>query len=385
MFLRLGLVIGMLMASSHPSLAQGFALDANQGSYLHLVLTIECFHPTPVKYSDGSIDKKPGKALTQVSIGFKHLVWGADGKLKSASGIEPKVEGLLHDPMDVVSDLQNPLVKDGVLILTLKQVGQIHVTPTTDQHGTLAEREGCMFIPMTPISVNASPQPPVVLKGLVQEGHDSGLWESDESSGKYLRFYSNGTVTRVLTAGTTHATGRYTLSGATVKFSLISPDGTVDYDGLLRNNSLSLNWFSHINNRRGTEQLLAVPEMKDASTGRWFPKTNIRRCHQSAKVGQGPPPRRYSRIGSKTGIDIFLLSLTRRRSSARLAFGLFKRKTTGPGLTPGPSVSQIPQHFCLGLLVPQIYLAVQSPSVSVSAPIPSHGLRSAVFATLSAS
>jgi len=265
MFLRLGLVIGMLLASSHPSLAQGISLDANPGSFLHAVLTVGCYHATPVKYSDGSIDKKPGNALTQLRIGFQHMVWGTDGKLKSASGIEPKMEALLGTPMDVVSNLQTPVVKDGVLVLTLKQVGEIHATLTPDQKGDLAKGEGCKFIPMTPYK--APPPPPVVLTGLVQEGHDSGLWESDESD-EYLRFYSNGTVTRVYTGGGTSArsTGRYTLSGSTVKFSLSSTDGTVDYDGLLRNNSLSLNWFSHINNRRGTEQLLAVQE--NASIGR---------------------------------------------------------------------------------------------------------------------
>jgi len=255
-------LFGILLASTHPCLAQGMEFNANPGSYLHVVLTVECYHATAVKYSDGSIDKKPGKALSQVQIGFERMAWGADGKLKSASGIEPTVTALFQPPIDVVSDLETPVVKDGVLFLTLKQLGAIHVTVTPDRQGSLAEGEGCKFIPMTPY--NAPPPRPVVLKGLVQEGHDSGLWESDEPD-EYLRFYSNGTVTSVYTGGGTTAryTGRYTLSGSTVKFSLTSTDGTLDYDGLLRNNSLSLNWFSHIDNQRGTEQLLAVPE--DAS------------------------------------------------------------------------------------------------------------------------
>jgi hypothetical protein len=262
-FRRFGLVIGMFMASSHPSLAQGLSLDANAGSYLHAVLNIECFHATPVKYSDGSISKEPGKARSQIQIGFKHAVWGTDGKLTSVSGIEPKVQVLLHDPVDVVSNLQTPLVKDGALNITLKQVGPIHATLTTDQHGTLAEGEGCKFIPLTPISV--SPQPPVLLKGLLQEGHDSGLWEfQDNPYDEYLRFSSDGTVTEFTTGsgGRAIGSGRYTLSGSTVKFLITSPEGTVDYDGQLQNNSLTLNSFSHINNHRGTEQLRAVQETK---------------------------------------------------------------------------------------------------------------------------
>ena len=160
MFLRFGLVIGMLLASTHPSLAQGMTLQANPGSFLHAVLTIECFHATPVKYSDGSISNEPGKAYSQIRIGFQQMVWGTDGKLKSASGIEPKVEVLLGKPMDVVSNLKTPLVKDGVLFLTLKQIGEIHATLTPDQRGTLAKGEGCKFIPLTPIGVGSSSKKP---------------------------------------------------------------------------------------------------------------------------------------------------------------------------------------------------------------------------------
>ena len=160
MFLRFGLVIAILLASSHPSLAQEEVLDASPGEFLHAVLTVECFHATPVKYSDGSIENKPGKAYSQIRIGFKHMAWGSDGKLKSASGIEPKVTVLMASEMDVVSDLQKPLLKDGVLVLTLKQIGEIHLILTPDQQGTLAKGEGCKFIPLTPISFGSSSKRP---------------------------------------------------------------------------------------------------------------------------------------------------------------------------------------------------------------------------------
>lgn len=110
----------------------------------------------------------------------------------------------------------------------------------------------------------------------------SSLWRSPamdsrgQPSSDWLRFYSDGTVIEVFTTGTAtvanmenwfnapydRSSGRYTLTGSRIAFSIKGPESpesmagivttspnAVDYDGTVKGTSLFLNIFSHINQR----------------------------------------------------------------------------------------------------------------------------------------
>jgi hypothetical protein len=75
---------------------------------------------------------------------------------------------------------------------------------------------------------------------------------------RYLRFYPDGTVIGVTSSGTPtdlkrwfnkpyESTGTYSFVGSRIKFSLTSPSGTVDYDGRIVRQVLTLHVHSHIN------------------------------------------------------------------------------------------------------------------------------------------
>jgi len=78
---------------------------------------------------------------------------------------------------------------------------------------------------------------------------------------RYLRFYPDGTVIGVTSSGTPtdlkrwfnkpyENTGTYSFVGSRIKFSLTSPSGTVDYDGRIVRQVLTLHVHSHINGYR---------------------------------------------------------------------------------------------------------------------------------------
>lgn len=102
----------------------------------------------------------------------------------------------------------------------------------------------------------------------------SSLWKSIEcefdslENGNfcsYLRFYSDGTVIEVTTLGNPDEikrwfrrpysrTGRYTLNGNRIRLSTTATEGMIEKEGVLKADTLRLNWFSHINKRSGVEE-----------------------------------------------------------------------------------------------------------------------------------
>jgi hypothetical protein len=77
----------------------------------------------------------------------------------------------------------------------------------------------------------------------------------------YLRFYPVGTVIGATTSGSPNDlkrwfnrpyrnSGTYLFVGNNIKFSLSSPQGTVDYEGSIARQVLTLNVHSHINGYR---------------------------------------------------------------------------------------------------------------------------------------
>ena len=94
-----------------------------------------------------------------------------------------------------------------------------------------------------------------------------GVYQHVESSEfYYLRFYDDGSVISVTSTGTPEqiakwfnksfndvSKGTYTVTGSHIKFSTTDSHGTVDYDGDIKDDNLTLNSFSHINSNKGTE------------------------------------------------------------------------------------------------------------------------------------
>jgi len=100
---------------------------------------------------------------------------------------------------------------------------------------------------------------------VVRGSNGSSFWRATENGyNAYLRFYTDGTVIGVYSRESPaevesrlekpfENSGRYSIHGSSLKFSLTDPSGTVDYDGSIKGSSLKLNWSSHVNNRRGKD------------------------------------------------------------------------------------------------------------------------------------
>lgn len=86
---------------------------------------------------------------------------------------------------------------------------------------------------------------------------------SSEVFCKYFRFYPDGVVISVTTSGNPNEikkwfrrpyvdSGRYRIDGDKISFSVTSPEGTVDYNGVIRGSNLNLDVHSHINGYRSS-------------------------------------------------------------------------------------------------------------------------------------
>ncbi|MGD1154673.1 MAG: PEGA domain-containing protein [Terriglobia bacterium] len=105
-----------------------------------------------------------------------------------------------------------------------------------------------------------------------------GLYQSESVEGAFaqarhlLRFYTDGTVIGAAVAGGASAeinawfhkgyedSGTYQIQGSTIRFSLTSKDGTVDYSGKMQKDTLTLDSLSHINGHRGHDRYHLVKE-----------------------------------------------------------------------------------------------------------------------------
>lgn len=87
----------------------------------------------------------------------------------------------------------------------------------------------------------------------------------------YIRFYPEGDVIAVSSTGRPeelkkwfskeHAhvsKGKLTIQGNRISFSAVSSNGAVDYSGEIDGDQIRLNYFSHMNQRRGAEVYLFV-------------------------------------------------------------------------------------------------------------------------------
>jgi len=90
---------------------------------------------------------------------------------------------------------------------------------------------------------------------------------------KYLRFYSDGLVIAVSSTGSAEqiahwftreeckkcSKGYYSLSGLHIRFSAMSREGEIEYDGELLADSLILRSYSHINRHRDVQEFTFTP------------------------------------------------------------------------------------------------------------------------------
>jgi hypothetical protein len=107
---------------------------------------------------------------------------------------------------------------------------------------------------------------------LMLRSQTSSLWRLQQSGySMYLRFYADGAVIGVSSTGTPaqirpwfrapyNDNGRYLVRGPRISFSLTSPAGRVDYDGVIDGSRLQLLSCSRINGRRSTDFYDRVPD-----------------------------------------------------------------------------------------------------------------------------
>jgi len=99
----------------------------------------------------------------------------------------------------------------------------------------------------------------------------NGIYQSEifnKEYWQYFRFYEDGTVIAVSSTGTPSeiidwfkkeniesknlSYGEFETDNSELAFSIISVNGTVDYEGAIQENNLTLNFHSHINDTQGT-------------------------------------------------------------------------------------------------------------------------------------
>jgi WD40 repeat protein len=104
-----------------------------------------------------------------------------------------------------------------------------------------------------------------------------GLYQSKNAKYDWLRFYDDGTFIDATTAGGTPeqvakwfdrknesmTRGKYTINGAKVAFTIVTPRGNIEYEGVLTGERILLNYKSLITGNKGEEEYHFVkPEEK---------------------------------------------------------------------------------------------------------------------------
>jgi uncharacterized protein (TIGR03067 family) len=119
-------------------------------------------------------------------------------------------------------------------------------------------------------STGTEKQPPI---GPTVKPHFDGLYQKPEQEySSYLRFYDDGTVIsgnwqmspnvlRYMFMKTQEKVDKanYVAEGNKTRFSMTSKDGQVDYECVVGDNGLTVNWTSKINGKKGTDQYKFVP------------------------------------------------------------------------------------------------------------------------------
>lgn len=172
------------------------------------------------------------------------------------------VSAVQQSPLLWLAQAPRPVLAAGIaLVVAIVIAGVYFLTPSTVPPAS------------TPAPPSVTQVPPPATPEFAGALRLDGTYTGAISGGvpEFFRFYSDGAViyNRVgawtptessftRESGQYHA-GHYQESGNRITFSMTDQYGTMDYQGTITPDQLTLNWFSHINQNRGTEILKFRP------------------------------------------------------------------------------------------------------------------------------
>ncbi len=92
-----------------------------------------------------SAHKEGGPNFRQLAIRANRIEWDEDGKTTAITGLAPIVETSLGEKWKIVSSLEKPALKDGVLTLELEQKGKVTFDIRFGNKGTLIGSSDVLF------------------------------------------------------------------------------------------------------------------------------------------------------------------------------------------------------------------------------------------------
>ncbi len=112
--------------NSHQRLFFGAGyIQAIKGKYIHIVFDIKYRNKGDNKIKD-----------SQIKLGVNRLDWDDTGKLTHISDIEPAIKVFKSNDLEIISDLQNPSLTDGMVNLDIKGQGKVSLKIIFDGQGT---------------------------------------------------------------------------------------------------------------------------------------------------------------------------------------------------------------------------------------------------------
>jgi len=112
--------------NSHQRLVSGAGyIRAIKGKYIHIVFDIKHRNKGEKKIND-----------SQIKLGVNRIDWDDTGKLTHISDIEPAIKVFSSNDLEIISDLQNPSLTDGMVNLDIKGQGKVSLKIIFDGQGT---------------------------------------------------------------------------------------------------------------------------------------------------------------------------------------------------------------------------------------------------------
>jgi hypothetical protein len=116
-----------------PIKGEGY-IQALPGKYFHVLFLIGCD------------DKKTGKQRRkQIQLGVNRIEWDKQGKTIDIRGIEAVIKTSLGETFKVVSGLERPKVKDGILTISIEGKGNIPLVIRFQDDASIPKDQQCRF------------------------------------------------------------------------------------------------------------------------------------------------------------------------------------------------------------------------------------------------
>ena len=110
----------------------GGFIQALPGKYFHIILLVNCTEKT--------VRKQQRK---YIQLGVNRIEWDEQGKTIDIRGVEGVIKTSLEEEFKVVSDLERPVVKDGVLTISVERKGDIPLVIRFEDDGTIPKEHQC--------------------------------------------------------------------------------------------------------------------------------------------------------------------------------------------------------------------------------------------------